>query len=347
VALAKFCGFALLFLGLVRAIRHVGIPWLVTQLTGLGLALAVLGVVQRLLTDEHDSLVYGFWRPIHGGNPFGPFVNRNHFAGWMAMALPLIVGYAIGLALEASRPREGWRGLLRWSVTVQAHGVLVVSAAALAMGLALVVTGSRSGLASLAVGLVVVAAVMWHRLPSRGLRLAAAGGVMAVLLAAVAWAGLNRTLDRFAPASRDLSSRMAAWADTVQIIDRFPWTGVGVGAYGDAMLVYQTGPRDVVYLQAHNDYLQLAAEGGLLVGLPAIVLLAVIVWQIWRRLANGQDSPLTAWIRVGAIGGLVAIAAQSLVEFSLQMPGNLVLFVLLLALAVHRPARPLAHAHRV
>jgi O-antigen ligase len=140
---------------------------------------------------------------------------------------------------------------------------------------------------------------------------------------------------------------MAAWQDTVRMIERFPWAGVGLGAYGDAMLVYQTGPRDVQYLQAHNDYLQLAAEGGLLVGLPALVLLIVLLRQIRRRMTSGHDGVVIEWVRVGAIGGLVGIGAQSLVEFSLHMPGNAVLFVILMALAVHRPARPPAHAHRV
>jgi O-antigen ligase len=232
-------------------------------------------------------------------------------------------------------------------MTEEAHRVLVIGAAALAMSLALVVTGSRSGLASLALGLAVVAVLMWRRLPNQAVRLAVAGYVVLVLVAAVGWAGVNSTIDRFAPASRDLNSRAAAWRDTLTVIRDFPWAGVGLGAFGDAMLVYQTGPREVIYLQAHNDYLQFAAEGGVLVGVPALVLVILILHQVRRRLASGDDRPTVAWMRAGAVGGLAAIAAQSLVEFSLRMPGNVVLFVVLLALAVHRPARPPAHAHRV
>jgi O-antigen ligase len=348
IVLTEFVAFALLLIGLVRAIRHVGIPWLLTQLAGLGMGLAVLGVVQRLLTDADQPLVYGFWRPVQGGNPFGPFVNRNHFAGWMVMALPLLVAFSMGLALDRDGSRrDGWANWLRWSSTVEAHRVLVVVASALGMGLALVVTGSRSGLASLAVGLTAVAALMWRRLPTRGARLAAVTYVVLVMLGAVGWAGVDRTLDRFGPASRDFTSRMAAWRDTLRMVEGFPWAGVGLGAYGEAMLVYQSGPREVQYVQAHNDYLQLAAEGGLLVGLPALGLALVVIRHVRRRCRSGEDAPLTQWIRAGAVGGLVGIAAQSLVEFSLHLPGNGVLFVLLMALALHRPSRPPAHAHRV
>jgi hypothetical protein len=84
-----------------------------------------------------------------------------------------------------------------------------------------------------------------------------------------------------------------------------------------------------------------------LLGIPALVFIALLLRQVIRRLRSGDDAPVIAWVRAGAVGGLAAIAAQSLVEFSLQLPGNVVLFVVLLALAVHRPARPPAHAHRV
>ena len=103
------------------------------------------------------------------------------------------------------------------------------------------------------------------------------------------------------------------------------------------MLVYQTASRPWMYAQTHNDYLQLLAEGGVLVVIPSLVVLALVLTGIRRRLTLEADQPLTWWVRIGAIAGLAGIAAQSAVEFSLQMPGNTVLFVLLLAIAMHRP----------
>jgi hypothetical protein len=73
----------------------------------------------------------------------------------------------------------------------------------------------------------------------------------------------------------------------------------------------------------------------------------LVVFIVRRRLTSGDDDPLTYWLRVGAVAGLGGIAAQSVVEFSLQMPGNRVLFVLLLALAMHRPSRRSVNANRV
>ncbi len=133
----------------------------------------------------------------------------------------------------------------------------------------------------------------------------------------------------------------------MQVIRDFPVFGTGVGTYGRAMLLYQTNGRDVMYAHAHNDYLQIVAEGGLLVGPPRAGRSAWSSSSCGGGCKSGDDDPLTYWMRVGAIAGLAGIAAQSVVEFSLQMPGNRVMFVVLLALAMHRPARRSVDANRV
>jgi O-antigen ligase len=163
------------------------------------------------------------------------------------------------------------------------------------------------------------------------------GYVLVIVVGAIAWAGTDMALVRFMTARSDSPGRFVAWRDAWQIASDFPWVGTGLGTFGKAMLVYQTASRPWMYAQAHNDYLQLLAEGGLLVVLPALVAASLVLVAIRHRLAQAADPPLTRWIRAGAVAGLAGIAAQSAVEFSLQMPGNTVLFVLLLALAMHRP----------
>lgn len=348
VAFGLFCAFALLLIGLVRAIRFVRLDAFMGQLMTLGVGLAIFGVVQKALIDEVNPALYGFWKPEHGGNPFGPFVNRNHFAGWMVMVLPLVIGYSCAVVFRSRRPRaDDWSGWLRWIATVEASRFLLVAFVVVALGMSLALTGSRSGIASLAVAIAVFGAFLLTRRGARRARLMAAVYLGVVLVSAVAWAGVDRTVDRFGRASSDAGGRLDAWSDTVEIIRDFPAFGSGVGTYGQAMLLYQTGGRDVMYAHAHNDYLQIVAEGGLLVALPALVALGVVVVVVRRRLSSGDDDPLTYWVRVGAVAGLAGIAAQSVVEFSLQMPGNRVMFVLLLALAMHRPLRRSVDANRV
>jgi O-antigen ligase len=106
------------------------------------------------------------------------------------------------------------------------------------------------------------------------------------------------------------------------------------------MSVYQTGLTDQQVREAHNDYLQLASEGGLLMGVPCGLAMLALFVAIRRRFTIGDDDPATSWIRFGATTGIACIALQSLVEFTLQMPGNAVTFVVLCAIALHRANRP-------
>jgi hypothetical protein len=339
-ALALFAAFSLLLVGLTAAIREMRLDWLMNQMMGFGVALALFAVIQKALLPPVKGLIYGVWGPSAAGNPFGPFVNRNHFAGWMVMTLPLVVGYSCAIFRESRHPEAGTvQGWLRWGMTVEASRFVLVGFAALAMGMSLALSGSRSGLAALAVAMT---AFGWQALRSthgRRARRLVAGYLVVLLIGAVVWAGTDASVERFLHVRTDAPGRLIAWWDTTRIIQDFPLFGVGVGGYQRAMLIYQTAGRPVMYAQAHNEYLQLVAEGGLLVAAPAAAVLVLVIAGIRRRLISGADDPTTFWVRVGAVAGLVGIAAQSLVEFSLQLPGNRVLFVILLAIALHRPAR--------
>jgi O-antigen ligase len=102
------------------------------------------------------------------------------------------------------------------------------------------------------------------------------------------------------------------------------------------MMVYQTGEKRLHYQEAHNEYLQIAVEGGLLIGVPALIAIGVFIRDVRRRFREAPKRGTTYWLRVGAAVGLVSIALQSLVEFSLQMPGNAALFAAVAAVALHR-----------
>ena len=347
--LALYIAFALFLIGLSRGIRRIGLDWLATQLMGLGLGLAVVGVVQKAFAVPDDPLVYGFWKPQHGGNPFGPFVNRNHFAGWMVMALPVVIGYACAVFQTSRRAsRSGWRDTLQWFATVDANRFTLLAVAVLVMATSLVLTGSRSGVASFGVALMVLGWFALRHLQAGRTRWVLVGSFMLLLAGSLGWAGIDRTVDRFNRAPAELEGRFSAWRDTERIIADFPVFGTGLGTYAQAMLLYQTRGRDVMYAEAHNDYIQLAAEGGLIVAIPLLFACGVMALTIRRRLRPGDDDPMTAWIRAGSLAGIAAIAAQSVVEFSLQMPGNAAMFVVLLAVALHRraPVR-FVDAHRV
>jgi O-antigen ligase len=345
-SLGIFAALGVFLVGMMRAVSYMPLRWMVGQLTLFGIGLALFGIVQRLLAGASDYPLYGFWKPSGFATPFGPFINRNHFAGWMVLMLPLAVASASANVQMARGPfLRDWKHWVRWLSTPDANRFVFTSVAALIMAVALVLTGSRSGLISLAAALVVLGAFAVRATSFRLRKVLPAFYFGIVLIAAVGWVGVERTAARFEQASGELGERMAAWRDTLSIIRDFPVAGTGVGGYGQAMLAYQTAERHSIYQQAHNEYLQVLAEGGLLLGIPVVIAAVILVRHIRHRFRGSDDLP-TFWLRAGVVAGLAGIAVQSLLEFSLQMPGNALLFALLLAIAMHRPSSR-HHADRV
>jgi O-antigen ligase len=337
VSLSLIVAFALLFCGLVSALRRMSLEWLINHVLGFGVALAVLGLIEKAFSiNVGIPRSAGFWDE-DVANSFGPFYNRNHFAGWMVMALPLITGYSCAVLAKTYRSREpGALAGVRWLMTVEASRFLVVAFSALLMGVALVVTGSRSGIASFAGATCVFGFVALRRSRSRRTTLVTLGYLGVILLGALLWAGTDATIGRFMAAQTDAQGRISGWKDNARMVSDFRWFGIGIGAYPRAMLVYQSEDRQGIHGHAHNEYLQLAAEGGVLVGVPAAVTLWLLIAGIRRRIVLDVDDTTTMWIRAGAVAGLAGIAAQSMLEFSLQVPANKVLFIFLLAIALHR-----------
>jgi hypothetical protein len=116
---------------------------------------------------EHDNgLIYGFWQPIDGGgsNQFGPFINRNHFGGWMLLALGVLVGSLIGRLESALREDgPGRRRRLEWLSSSSANGLLLTGAAVLVGVVSIFWALSRSSIVSLAALVAMFALRGWPR----------------------------------------------------------------------------------------------------------------------------------------------------------------------------------------
>jgi len=293
-----------------------------------GLALTTLVAVQRATSPK---LLYWIWTPLSAGaSPYGPFVNRNGLAGWLAMAVPLAIGYAV--ARSASRPPI-FGGFAARLAALDATQLLLGGSACLMMG-GLLGTLSRGGIFGGAAGLVVFVALA----QSRQTEGRAAAGVAAAVAAMVAVGAMYANLGALALRMQETTElgewgRRAIWRDTAAMVRDFPLTGVGAGAFERGMLVYQSGSRQFFFNHAHNEYLQIVAEGGLLVAIPAALAALAAAATIARRLR--ADHTAVFWIRAGAVGGLVAVAVQSLFDTGLRTPANGVLFAVIAAIALH------------
>jgi len=297
-----------------------GIAWI-------GLALSALALLQH---GSAPDRVYWWIRP--GGrrpSPFGPFVNRNDLATWLIMAAPLVVGYAVA-RVQSRRRRDS--GAFDIAATIDAT-TLWLGASVFFMVATLLVTVSRSALIGEVAG---AAGFLWlargrMRRSSIGWLTAIGGTLVAGAATYASWNTLATRMEE--TLALGLGGRREIWDLTWRMAADFRLAGIGVGAYERVMALYQPLPHVFYFNHAHNEYLQLMAEGGLILAVPAAVAAGAASWQIWRSV----DAHRTAvfWIRAGAAGGLIAAAVQSVWNTGLRLPANAVLFALLAAMAVH------------
>jgi O-antigen ligase len=200
------------------------------------------------------------------------------------------------------------------------------------MVLSLMMTISRSGILAF-IAATVIAVVSVIRRPDVH-RAWLIGYLAVIVIVALLWAGLDPIVRRFSQLDlMAIDQRPAIWADGARMARDFWLTGTGLNTFGVATIHYQTSVPNQHLREAHNDYLQIATEGGLLLAIPAAAAIVALILAIRRRLAEDEGS--IRWLRIGAITALVAIALQSAVEFSLQMPGNAALFATVAGLAIH------------
>jgi O-antigen ligase len=305
-----------------------------------GLALAVFALIQHFTWNGN---IYWVRPNAQGGTPFGPFVNRNHFAGYMEMIIPVPLAF---VALRAAR----------------SEARLFYAFAAAVMGLSVLVSLSRGGMISLVSSLVFIASVStWMRARSRGgsptvmsRLLHPASFILFVgvaILAGIIWVGPDPVVKRIAqdigqeaaqggPAQAEpgssQASRAVIWKDTLDMFKAHPLAGVGLGAFATAYPAYSRGDGSIEIAQAHNDYLQALADAG-------VAGLALALWfvaLVFRQVARGVRSrdPFVAALALGCGGGLFAMLVHSLVDFNLQLPSNALMFLLLSAAAAHAGA---------
>lgn len=310
------------------AFARGGIRPVVRAICWAGLVVSIVAIAVRPAAPD---LLYGLWRPDQSGTkPYGPFINRNHMGTWLLLALPLAVGY---LAARVAR---------RGSVTAALDaGMVWTAGAAGAMFAALVVSLSRSaaiGGAAAAICGALMAMAIHGRRSRGGLALAIVLGL--AIVASMPMSG--QLLSRFDNAKGDTNKRLQIWRETLPIVRDFPLTGVGLGAYRMAMIVYQRSDRAFFFNDAHDEYLQWAAEGGLLVGVPLTLAAIAAMSGIARRLREDQSTGF--WIRGGAVASLTGVAVQSVWETGLEIPANALLFAVVCAIAVHKP-RPSVDRH--
>jgi O-antigen ligase len=255
----------------------------------------------------------------------GTFVNRNHFAGYLELVIPLTLGMMVYYWRKSPpSPLRGGRGLIARLASEPGSKLVLLASAAVIMLLGVIFSQSRMGMLSVAASLLVMGfLLMWVKEGKRFL-----GFISFVLVSASLgglWLGIEPLASRFSFLPKEIAvegNRAAVWGDTIQLVKDFPLWGSGLGSYRYIFPKYKRIRTQTSYHHAHNDYLELAAETGI-IGLLIILGLAgcflarlVIGWRRRRR------DPYVKGIVLGGIGGLTALLFHSITDFNMHIPAN-------------------------
>jgi O-antigen ligase len=278
----------------------------------LAFLVAGLGILQHL---TFNGKLYWFREMRYGGVPFGPYVNRNHFAGFAELALPMAL---VPLLLGRVRRQR----------------LIIVGILAVIPLSALLLSASRGGIISLGAELAFLALVLALR-RTGGKHVVVGGIVVMLALLTVSWLGVSEILSRFSKLqtlevteSKRSSMRHGAW----HIFVDHPLLGTGLGTLQQVYPPYETLYDGKIVNHAHNDYLEALAETGLAGGLCCAWFVGALMFEALSFLQSG-DTSFASTLRLCGFTACWGLLVHSLVDFNLHIPSNLLLFLLMSLLA--------------
>ena len=284
-----------------------------------GVALASLALLQGL--SPNGKLLW-MRTPRLGGWIYGPYVNHNHYAGLMELLAP------IPLIICLSR---------------MAHEKVRLAAgigAAIMVG-TIFLSGSRGGMIAIFVELIVLAVVFFRQ--KRSVRIALSVGAFAVvLISLLVWLGGKELTVRVTSISKETRTeisggmRLSIDRDSIRMFREKPVIGWGLGTFPVVYPQFRSFYTNFFVNEAHNDYLQLLAEMGVL-GFATMIWFQVIVFLRVRRKIGNWTSNVSAATTLACALSATGLLVHSLVDFNLQIPANAALFYALCSIAAAPP----------
>ena len=294
-------------------------------MAGIGTLEALYGLIQALVPSI--GVLWVDYVNDYMGNARGTFINRNHFAGFIEMIWPLVLGYT--LSLNGHGP--AFKSALS---TDRLNRQALMALSIVLLLLSLVLSRSRAGITGGAIGLLTFWFLAHPRIKSIALQSRVLLGGMALVLCIYCFTiGIGPIFERFLSVE-DGYSRINIWRDSLLILKNHPF-GIGLHNYETVFQVYNRSYHgDKIILYAHNDFLQLLVETGWIGFLILIGGFAQFIRQNLKSIKrlDVDNDPTRFFIAVGAFSGIISLTFHCLFDFNLQIPANCLYFVTLMAI---------------
>jgi O-antigen ligase len=321
-----YCAYGLLAFLAVQCLRRtLQIKTLAWIFSAYGFAVAGFALVQGI---AGNGKLYWLRVPQSNGWIYGPYVNHNHYAGLMEMLtpIPLVISLTGGV-----------RGSSR---------ALALSAAAV-MASTIFLSGSRGGMAAVAVQMILLATFLLKRRKNWTAPFALSG-FLALSLILLLWLGggdlAERLISVHISMHTELSgdTRLTIDRDAIKILAQRPLTGWGLGVFGVIYPSFSSLSTNLKVGMAHNDYLQLLVEMGA-AGFAIFLWFLVALFRSALRKINHPQSATNAAVTLAALLGMSGILVHSFVDFNLQIPANAAMFYVLCVIAAMEPCSSRNH----
>jgi len=349
---------------------------LISGICGLTALVAFYGLVESLSGSQG---IFG-WKEYGSARVRGTLVNPDHFATYLGVVIPVAAAYLIGVGAGRRRRRrrrvdeassseksadapasqepepptfslfDRERSSAPWER--ESRQLILGFGCALSI-VGLVFTLSRAGIIGFLGGGLFFVALLWIREPGHRRQLAGIG-ISVVALAIIIWIGLEPVLERFGAFEEGSLGRARLYRDVVPMVRDFPILGSGLGTFGRVFPRYASPEFTFTtrVSHAHNEPLQLAAEGGvvavLIVALTLVMLFRDLLFRRLLGLFSGNSQfairnsqsvtvrrdPYSVAIAIGCLSSLVAVSVHSLFDFPLRIPANGILLSTVLGIAV-------------
>ena len=286
-------------------------------LLSFGFLVSLFAIAQQLTSN---GKLYWVVELRNGGEPFGPFVNRDHFAGFMEFVI------AMGLALTLLGRMRRDKLPLAMLLTIVPIGALILCA-------------SRGGIVSFLFEGLLVGLLLKGRTHAGSQRWKTTAFVFFAALF-VAWLGIEMAVLRFETLfESDITQdqRMLMAKDIWQIFQHHPWTGTGLSTLRTVYPQYESHYIEAIVDHAHNDYLELLADTGIAGGVCGLVFIALLFWHGMTNWISAENSA-ARFFYAGALLGCAGLLLHGFVDFNLHIPSNALLFLILAGLVTGRVA---------
>ena len=300
----------------------------------IGFAEAVYGLYNYF--NQSPYLLW-FTKEYYKDSVTGTYVNRNHFAGLMNVCILVSAGLFvshIGLRTRARRFRTALVNILSSEKSLLMYFLFL---GLIVMVLALIFSMSRMGQFSLASGVAFV--VLLYSIGAVAGKARRTQFLPLVLFAVLSvgllwglWKGLAPVEDRWQALEANYENRALVWQTTQKLIGNFPLTGTGLGTYELAYPPYKPQEYGALIMDhAHNDYLELLSEVGLIGFIPWLgffLLFVVFSIHAWHKRRNR----FSRFVGPCSLAAAVATLVHSLADFNLQIQANAMLLFLIMGL---------------